>query len=131
MAAVLEKLNWIIFCFVWQEDSKKIEPKSGFFVKFLVLLMDAALSSRIAEAGVVLPDFPFGCVGVLGVNRAQSFHLCMVLPDLELVGEPPEDRGLVHVRDLDDDAGDAARIAGLEVPQVHRGVRGLDAEPVL
>lgn len=93
--------------------------------------MDAALSSRIAEAGAVLPDFPFGCVGVLGVNRAQSFHLCMVLPDLELVGEPPEDRGLVHVRDLDDDAGDAARIAGLEVPQVHRGVRGLDAEPVL
>lgn len=69
MAAVLEKLNWIFyFCFGWHADSKKIGLKSGLFFKFLVLLMDFALSNRIAKGGVVLPDFPFSCVGVLGMN---------------------------------------------------------------
>lgn len=62
------KIKLDFLCFAWHADSKKIGPKSGFFVKFLALLMDSALLNRIAIAGVVLPDFPFSCVGVLCVN---------------------------------------------------------------
>lgn len=52
MATVLEKLNWISFALFGMQILKKIGPKSGFFVKFLALLMDSALLNRIAIAGV-------------------------------------------------------------------------------
>lgn len=54
----------------------------------------------------------------------------MVFPHFELVREFGEDRRLIHVGDLDGDGRDAPGVAGLEMPKVHSGVCGLDAEPV-
>lgn len=52
----------------------------------------------------------------------------MIFPHFEFIGEFGEDRRLIHVRDLDDDSGDAAGVAGFEMPKVHRGVCGLNAK---
>lgn len=125
------KIKLDFFCFVWHADYKETEPKSRFCVKFLAPLMNSPLLNRIAKAGVVLPDFPFSCVGVLCMNWAECFHFCMVFPDFELVWELGEDRRLIHVRDLDGDRGDAPGVARFEVTQVHRGVCGFNAKPVL
>lgn len=124
------KIKSNFLCFVWHADSKKIGPKSGFFVKFLALLVDSALLNRIAKAGVVLPDFTFSCVGVLCMNWTKCFYFCVVFPHFKFIWEFGEDRRLIYVGDLNGDCWDAPGVAGFEMPKVHSGVCGLNAKLV-
>lgn len=126
------KIKLDLLCFAWHVDSKRIGPKFGFFVKFLALLVDSALLNRNAKADVVLPDFPFSCVGVLCIDWTKYFYFCMIFSHFEFIWEFAEDRRLIHIGDFDGDPGDAVAVAvaGFEIPKVNRGVCGLNAERV-
>lgn len=130
MAAVLKNQNGFFFVFCLTCRFWKIGPKSWFFVKFLASLMNSALLNRIAKVGVVLPDFPFSCVGVLCMNWTKWFYFCMVFPHFKFIWELSEDRRLIHVGDFDGDCGGAPGVAAFEIAKVNGGVCCFNAKPV-
>lgn len=77
-----------------------------------------------------LPNAPPSGVGVSGLHGADQRFL-LVLLQLEVVERLLEDGGLIHVCDVDDDAGNVSGGGASQVVEVDGGVRGLDGEAVL
>lgn len=77
-----------------------------------------------------LPDAPPSCVRVYGQHRADNRFL-LVLPQLEVVEGLLEGGGLVHICDVDDDAGSFPDGDAAQVVEVDGGVCRLDGEDVL
>lgn len=77
-----------------------------------------------------LPNAPPSCVRVYGQHRADQRFL-LVLPQLEVVEGLLEGGGLVHICDVDDDAGGFSDGDAAQVVEVDGGVCCLDGEDVL
>lgn len=77
-----------------------------------------------------LPNVALSLVRVFGHHSAYPGFL-LVFRQLEVIEASLEDRGLVHVHDIDGDLGFVFASRAAQVPESDSGVRGLDVECVL